>query len=70
MLLQVLRWYQKTGSHIHFGDLDGEDSMALKYQVGQQFPSLSLIDDRKQEVSITELAGGQPLVLAFYRGPW
>ena len=51
-------------------DLDGEVSMALKYHVGQQFPSLSLIDDREQEVSIAELAGGQPLVLAFYRGPW
>ncbi len=44
--------------------------MALKYQVGQQFPSLSLINDREQEVSISELAGGQPLILAFYRGPW
>ena len=44
--------------------------MALKYQVGQQFPSLSLIDDREQEASISELAGGQPLILAFYRGPW
>ena len=44
--------------------------MALKYQVGQQFPSLSLIDDREQDVSISELAGGQPLILAFYRGPW
>ncbi len=44
--------------------------MALRYQVGQQFPSMSLIDDREKEVSIAELAGGQPLILAFYRGPW
>ena len=42
----------------------------LKYHVGQQFPSMSLIDDREQEVSIAELADGQPLILAFYRGPW
>jgi len=44
--------------------------MPLKYQVGQQFPSLSLIDDREKEVSISELAGSQPLILSFYRGPW
>lgn len=44
--------------------------MPLRYQVGQKFPSMSLIDDREQEVSIAELAGGQPLILAFYRGPW
>ena len=31
--------------------------MPLKYQVGQQFPSLGLIDDREQGVSIAELAG-------------
>ena len=44
--------------------------MALRYEVGQKFPSLSLIDDRERTVSIEELAGGQPLILAFYRGPW
>ena len=44
--------------------------MALKYNVGQQFPAISLIDDREKEVSIAELVGGQPLILAFYRGPW
>jgi peroxiredoxin len=44
--------------------------MALKYQVGHKFPSLSLLDDRDKEVSIAELADGQPLILAFYRGPW
>jgi peroxiredoxin len=44
--------------------------MALHYGVGQQFPSLSLVDDRDQAVSIEEVAGGQPLILAFYRGPW
>ena len=44
--------------------------MALKYQVGQQFPSLGLIDEREQGVSIAEVAEDQPLTLTFYRGPW
>ena len=44
--------------------------MALRYQIGQQFPSVSLIDDREQEVSIAALAGAQPVILTFYRGPW
>ena len=44
--------------------------MPLKYEVGQKFPSISLVDDRGQEVSIEEVAGGRPLILAFYRGPW
>jgi len=44
--------------------------MPLKYEVGQKFPSHSLVDDRQREVSIEEVAAGQPLILAFYRGPW
>ena len=44
--------------------------MPLKYEIGQKFPSMSLIDDRSQEVSIEEVAKGRPLILAFYRGPW
>ncbi len=44
--------------------------MPLKYEVGQKFPSISLVDDRQQELSIEEVAGGRPLILAFYRGPW
>ncbi len=44
--------------------------MALKYEVGQKFPSMSLVDDRGQSVSIEELAKRSPLILAFYRGPW
>ena len=44
--------------------------MALRYEVGQKFPSLSLVDDREKSVSIGELAGGRPLILAFFRGPW
>ena len=44
--------------------------MALKFEVGQKFPSVSLLDDRAGEVSIEKLAKGGPLILAFYRGPW
>ena len=44
--------------------------MPLRYDVGQQFPSMALIDDRGKEVTIEQAAGGQPLILAFYRGPW
>ena len=44
--------------------------MPLKYSVNQTFPSVSLVDDHENEVSIAELAGGQPLILSFYRGPW
>ena len=44
--------------------------MPLQYEVGQKFPSLTLTDDRGKEVSIEEVAKGQPLILAFYRGPW
>ena len=44
--------------------------MPLKYEVGQKFPSLTLLDDRESEVSIEDVSGGQPLLLAFYRGPW
>ena len=44
--------------------------MALKYETGQTFPSLSLLDDQARAVSIAELAGGRPLILAFFRGPW
>ena len=44
--------------------------MALKYQVGQKFPSVSLVDDHDRTVSIEQVAASQPLILAFYRGPW
>jgi len=44
--------------------------MALEYDIGQKFPTTGLVDDRGQEVSVADVAGGRPLVLAFYRGPW
>ena len=44
--------------------------MPVKYAVGDRFPDCRLVDDREREVRISELAEGQPLILAFYRGPW
>ena len=44
--------------------------MPLKYDVGQKLPSMNLVDDRGRDSSIEDVAGGQPLILAFFRGPW
>ena len=44
--------------------------MSLRYEIGQKFPSVTLSDDRGQQVSIEEVADGRPLILVFYRGPW
>ena len=44
--------------------------MPLRYEVGQKFPAVTLVDDREQEISTADLGSGQPLMLAFYRGPW
>ena len=44
--------------------------MPLKFEEGQKFPSLALVDDRGNEVTIEEAGGGKPLILAFFRGPW
>jgi len=44
--------------------------MPLNLSVGDRFPDQSLTDHAGREVSISELADGQPLFVAFYRGPW
>ena len=44
--------------------------MPLRYQVGDTFPALSLVDERGKERSIADLADGQPMILIFFRGPW
>ena len=44
--------------------------MPLQYGVGDTFPDVTLRDDRGREVSVSEVAQGQPLFLAFFRGPW
>ena len=44
--------------------------MPLSYEVGQKFPSVTLVDDRGQSVSIEDVADKRPLIVVFYRGPW
>ena len=44
--------------------------MALNLGIGDRFPDMTRRDDRDQDVSISELAQGRPLFLAFFRGPW
>ncbi len=38
--------------------------------VGGRFPDLTLSDHRGEPVQLSKLAGGFPMVLAFYRGYW
>jgi peroxiredoxin len=38
--------------------------------VGKRFPDLTLPDHRQQSSTLSELAGGFPLILSFYRGYW
>ena len=42
----------------------------MKLDVGASFPDFELQDERGEKRSIAELAGKQPLLLAFFRGPW
>lgn len=44
--------------------------MPLSYGVGDTFPDMTRLDDRGREVAISEVAQGQSLFLAFFRGPW
>jgi peroxiredoxin len=44
--------------------------MPLRLEVGDPFPDLTLPDDAGRNVSISEVAQGQPLFLALFRGPW
>lgn len=44
--------------------------MPLNLSVGDTFPDLTMVDDRGQARSISEIIDGQPLFLAFFRGPW
>jgi peroxiredoxin len=37
---------------------------------GGRFPDLKLPDHRHQPITLSELAGGFPLILSFYRGYW
>lgn len=44
--------------------------MPLRLKPGDRFPDLELPDETGRSVSISALADGQPLLLAFFRGPW
>ena len=44
--------------------------MALRFGVGDAFPSVPLLDERGKERTIAELSDGQPLIFCFFRGPW
>ena len=44
--------------------------MPLNRTIGDRFPDVTMIDDRGHARAISEVADGQPLFLAFFRGPW
>lgn len=44
--------------------------MPLNLIPGDTFPDHKMHDDTGTEVSIGEVGNGQPLFLAFFRGPW
>ena len=44
--------------------------MRTNLVVGGRFPDLELPDHRRQRVKLSELAGGFPLIVSFYRGYW
>ncbi len=44
--------------------------MALTIDVGDRFPDVTLHDHDGTARTVSEVAHGQPLFLAFFRGPW
>ena len=44
--------------------------MPLQFDVGDKFPSFSLLDPTGELKSIEEIGDGKPLLLALFRGPW
>jgi peroxiredoxin len=44
--------------------------MPLNLGIGDRFPDQQMVDDTGAQVSISDVAAGQPLFLAFFRGPW
>jgi peroxiredoxin len=38
--------------------------------VGSRLPDLELPDHHRRPVRLSELAGGYPLIVSFYRGYW
>ena len=44
--------------------------MPLNRDVGDTFPDVTMLDHDGNATTISEVGGGRPLFLAFYRGPW
>ncbi len=44
--------------------------MPLNLKEGDAFPPMELLDEAGNAVSVADVAGGAPLILAFYRGYW
>ena len=47
-----------------------DNSVPLNLNVGDRFPDVTMTDDRGQVRPISDVVDGQPLFLAFFRGPW
>ena len=56
------------------GSMAGEGArggqMPLNIGEGDSFPDVSMLDHDGESRSISEIARGKPLFLAFFRGPW
>ncbi len=48
----------------------GEVAGAVELSAGRPFPDLDLPDHTGRPRSLAEVAGGDPVVLVFFRGPW
>lgn len=48
----------------------GEVAGAVELSPGRPFPDLDLPDHTGRPRSLAEVAGGDPVVLVFFRGPW
>ena len=42
----------------------------MNQEIGKRFPDLELPDQDNKRVKLSELGGGQPLIVSFYRGYW
>ena len=44
--------------------------MPLNLDVGDRFPDVTMLDHDGEPRTISEVSHGQPLFVAFFRGPW
>ncbi len=42
----------------------------MNQEIGKRFPDLELPDEEGKNVKLSELSGGFPLIVAFYRAYW